>query len=622
VTVLAKLGKTPDCADCDCGATSGHLCLPCPIPRHDLTVRTFCILPGGITFSHTDRTLHSRDNCLTITATAPHEPSVDAQLGTFVPYWYSDVYTCGDDDGQFTFDPSSPPYYYRVILRCGRDGSHDLSETSSTTRAVLVAYLWRTEAEANAALILNAGSCDTLDLPIESNGSPVFVIQSGGASPIIGACCSPFRLAFPSFGSPAVWDGTPTTPTEQTIRVTARGLGCPDGTLGPTQAGVLVQASNGLETVSGTTDGSSMVDLVVHHGGTYQISAPDAGCPESTFELDVFTCDTVITADLVLCCPAVCLDAIAVPADDVEGSLEAPMEAAEVTIDGLGGGVLTTDAEGRSCLTLGPDAMARLPVPGEDCTVRSAVVRVRKDGFLDRCVPVIFTCGVDAAAAAESPTAVRLYGLKRSDAEDAYNRLPAALATTCPPPNCANEGWDGLILVSEDVQTDHDTYEWDDGTSSGTYSLLGGLAGATTRLNLDTERFDGLTPTTWSPFDPSKAAQRVEHVATHSASFTTRDGTTFGGGGHLWLCDDELIVSFTKPGFDPTAEGVEILNVPSALVEGSGPGTASAIFLYYKPIGFDPCDLTAGETSATQTAAVRDYPRDWTIRWTRGVLPP
>jgi hypothetical protein len=66
---------------------------------------------------------------------------------------------------------------------------------------------------------------------------------------------------------------------------------------------------------------------------------------------------------------------------------------------------------------------------------------------------------------------------------------------------------------------------------------------------------------------------------------------------------------------------VEILNVPSALVEGSGVGTASAIFLHYKPLDFDPCNLTPGETSATQTAAVGDYPRDWTIRWTRGVLP-
>jgi hypothetical protein len=606
------------------GVGTGHLCLPCPIPRRDLTVRTVCTLFDN-TLPTADRTLHYRANCLAITATTPHNPAVGAQLGNFVPYWYSDVYDCGDEQApiEAPFDAPAGPFYYRVILLCGRDGTHGLSETSSTTRVQLRVYVWPTEEAANAAFVLNDETCDTLDLPIEeATGYPVYVFQGGGASPIVGACCSPFHVAFPSLGGWAVWDGTPTTPTSQTLRLTARGLGCPDGTPGPTLAGVNVQASNGLETVSGTTDGSGVVELVVHHGGTYRITAPDSGCPEAAFDLDVFTCDGVLESDFVICCATACLDAIGVPADDVEGSLESPMEDAEVTIDGLGGGVQTTDAEGRVCLTLGPDAMSRLPVPGEDCTVRSATIRIRKDGYLERCAAITFTCGVDAETAAGSPTTVRMYGLKRSDGTDAYNKLPPALADTCPAPDCTLEGWDGLIPVSEDVQTDHDTYAWDDGTSSGTHSLLGGLAGVTTRLNLDTERFDGLTPTTWSPFDPAKPPQRVEHVATHSASFTTRDGTTFGAGGHLWLCGNELIVSFTKPGFDPTAEGVEILNVPSALVEGSGVGTASAIFLHYKPLDFDVCDLTSGATSATQTAAVGDYPRDWTIRWTRGVLPP
>jgi hypothetical protein len=437
--------------------------------------------------------------------------------------------------------------------------------------------------------------------------------------------------ADPVLDRPTVLPGTVTTGQ---LCVRAVAAGCTAFESGPVIAGLsaeIINASTAGSVASGTTDADGKFCATVDLGKTYDLKVTSGDCVSTRRVYLPGSCEAVpapAAYDVIVCCAVVCIDVSGHFADDADDADPTALQDSQVT--GPDGVVRTTDSSGRVCLNLTTDQMQNLAAVEGDCATRLLPLVILGPGststsdgpWLRRCATVPVPCGQTEEGAAASPTAVTLYGLKRNDGSDAYNRLPAALATTCPPPNCANEGWSGLIPVSEDVQTDHDTYAWDDGTSSGTYSLLGGLAGATTRLNLDTERFDGLTPTTWSPFDPAKPPQRVEHVATHSASFTTRDGTTFGAGGHLWLCGNELIVSFTKSGFDPTAEGVEVLNVPSALVEGSGVGTASAIFLHYKPLDFDVCDLTSGATSATQTAAVGDYPRDWTIRWTRGVLPP
>jgi hypothetical protein len=386
-------------------------------------------------------------------------------------------------------------------------------------------------------------------------------------------------------------------------------------------------------TYTGTTDGSGVYCHAVARAGRWDITVEVDGC-EVTGSAVVAQCTGTVNVELYHCCGHACVGVGGLFADDADDADPTALEGSAVqTLDGVTLG--TSDADGRACITLTSAEMLALSGAMGDCSTRLLPVRVLGPGatedddgpWLRRCVTVPIVCGRTLEDAQADPTTVVMSGLKRIDDTDAYVRPAAGLEGLCDDPGCGVEGWAGRVIpVAEDVQTDHDTYTWDDGLDSGVYNLLGTGAGAVTRLFLDTERFDGTTPTTWSPWDAVAGvpAQRVEYTAPHSFAWSSRTGGFSSSGGHLWLCQGKgLIVSHEVTGFDPTAEtGLDRVFVAPTLPEGGGMGTTEVVFLRFD-FDFDPCDLTTETESATVANALGSGNNlDWSVVQVPGVDPP
>lgn len=503
---------------CPCCGETGHVCLPCPIPRKDLTFLSYCGIPDPPFAVFTELPFTYRDNCVSagpFLGGAEHT----AGTGTFAPYWYSPVWEC---TGDFVFwDPTAgemvpvSSIFFRAFLFCGTDGSHGTSVVVG--HIVLSVGEWISSAAANAALDLNIGSCDVLTYADDIDGNAIRRAYGGTAGVL--ACCNPFHVRFPwPSGHYATYDGSPDTPTEQEVCVTVRGLVC-EGEVAPLLSGVLVTVNGPAESASATTGVSGRVCLTMHAGGLHTITAELGDCSNSV-QVDLFLCDGSIEVEIVLCCTWTCLDLTGLYAD---ATTFIPLEDAEVTV-GVSSSPILTDSAGRVCFLLDSAEMLNLPIVGDDCDVRRVPIAIEftPGDWLPSCFDLAVPCGRSQATAEANPVEVTLLGLLLPPVgmAEPVRRYIADLTGTCPDLGCDHPGWDGRgLLVIPALATIQADY-----LSGGVwYSLMGSLAGVGISVLLDGATLTGTG--TGSPYDAGPA---IEYRGSGSASMTPNPAITPG----------------------------------------------------------------------------------------------
>jgi hypothetical protein len=409
------------------------------------------------------------------------------------------------------------------------------------------------------------------------------------------------------------------------ICVTVRAPAC-GGSPGAVQPGQTVQLFNPANATStpdqtATADSAGQHCFTVSEAGFHRIRVPDpaGGFDERSVLAPACGGDQPVTMEV--CFAHVCLTVNVLHAEATETTAPVPRPSTLVTLPGIG--TATTDSGGQVCTTLNTAAMKGLPVTAgsSGCNSRDLYAEVTGEGLLKRCFITQVLCGDTAAVGT-----ITVYDRKTSGGLDRYIPLPEALASLCTGPNCFNGGWMGqdVIPYAWAFQVDYFRYQYDLDDLSGTdfYSVLPAAITLTpVTLFLDTERLAGTTPTTFSPFDLTLPAQRVEYQGSYSGSWTSRDGRTYSGGGHVWLSATKAIVSIQDTGVDLMSETPpETLDVPAGLPEGSA--LSAAVILLHIPLAFNVCDFVGSTASSSIPDALGPgHDLQSLARWTEAPPP-
>jgi hypothetical protein len=487
VTVLAKLGKPPDCDDCDCPdiGTVAAGCCPDPLPPtlylHDTNGPHALIYEAGLN----PATATWRSACFLVSVEHGAKlrgtgPEYDHDVPASVPMRWT--LTCAQVSGTETFQWNLfAEYLQHPGTRWDRvDTSYAYPlEGACADLDTITDFRYGTQGRSSNECV----TCVPLGLQFGFLGTGNAV--TGNALQLLLELDPAFLVPFDSTTvyTFSVFVTGSTTPPAVAVNVciTARTCLPPDGAVIP-GADVVLRDSSGTSVGTGTTDSDGRVCLPVTRAGTYQAAVTFPDGSTGTFPAPVGICGGNIEVAAIGCRGAVRVTVV-----DAAGN--APIEGAAVS--GLDALSKSTDANGQITLTATTEQMLPLAtISDTDCATRLVPIHIAAVNYLSQCLTVPIRCGTTVAAPTEDPEdTVALPSLDEdSDGQADFLAVPAACTDLgCEQRSYALRGLVGrrlAVAAKASVLAANGTW----------YPILGPLEAGTTLFLIDVAAAGGSIP--------------------------------------------------------------------------------------------------------------------------------